>query len=26
VYRTKQFETQPHNEQVFGSLLLSCYY
>jgi lipid A 3-O-deacylase len=26
VYRTKQFESQPHNEQVFGSLLVSCFY
>jgi len=26
VYRTKQFDSQPHNEQVFGSLLLSYYY
>jgi len=26
VYRTKQFESQPHNEQVFGSLLVSYYY
>jgi lipid A 3-O-deacylase len=26
VYRTKQFDTQPQNEQVFGSLLISYYY
>jgi hypothetical protein len=26
VYRTKQFESQPHNEQIFGSLLVSYFY
>lgn len=26
VYRTKQFDSQPRDEQVFGSLLLSWYY
>ena len=26
VYRTKQFESQPHNEQIFGSLLVSYFF
>ena len=26
VYRTKQFDTQPRDEQIFGSLLVSWYY
>lgn len=26
VYRTKQFEAQARDEQVFGSLLVSCFY
>jgi hypothetical protein len=26
VYRTKQFDSQPRDEQIFGSLLISYFY